>query len=117
MRKFIKDVVKDNMDYMESVYRDVMVDNVAGSWDKMEELEAQESLEFDWTDRGHLIISLTFNPIFNRSVVKVYWWKDPIHWSIICLRYKGRWDMTVARQGEESMAEEICEELMEEANR
>ena len=117
MRGFIKDVVKDNMGYMESAYRDVMVDRVASSWDKMEELEAQDALEFDWTGKGHLEISLAFNAIFNKSVVIVYWWENPTKWAIIVLRYDGKWDMQVSCQGEESMVERVCKELIKEANR
>ena len=117
MRGFIKDVVKDNMGYMESAYRDVMVDNVANSWDKMEELESQETLEFNWTGKGSMTVSLSFNPIFHRSVMRVTWCEKPTSWAFIVLHYDGEWEMHVACQGGESMVEEICEELIKEANR
>ena len=116
MEEFVKSVVRDNMDYMESAYRDVMVDKVASSWDKMEELEAENSLEFNWTDKGHLEISLSFNAIFNRASVTVYWWEKPTSWAIICLLYDGEWDMHVQCQGEESIVERICRELVKEEN-
>ena len=116
MRGFIKDVVKDNMNYLEAAYRDVMVDNVASGWDKQEELESQETLEFNWTDKGLFSVSLSFNPIFHRSVMKVWWWEKPTSWTFIVLRYDGEWDMHVDCQGGECMVEEVCEELVEEAN-
>lgn len=116
MEGFIRDVVRDNMSYMESVFRDVMVDKVASGWDKMEELEEEDSLEFTWPGKGTLTVICSFNPIFHRSVIKVCWWKKATDFSFIVMRYDGEWDMHVSCQGGESMVERVCEELVEEAN-
>ena len=107
----MRETVKELMARAEEAWKKYHADKSVSAWELSEALEEEEEV-----DDGKFHASVGFDTIFKRAFVKASWWDSPASWVLLRMDYDGEWDMHATCQGEESIVEKICRELVKEEN-